>query len=324
LEFPKSYSKGGDNSVKIGIVGCGFVGSTACYAMVLQGIGSEFVLVDINRKVADAHAQDILHATPFSHPARVHAGSYEDLVGAEIVVVAAGVSQKPNETRLQLLERNAQVFEDVIPQIRRYAQDAILLIATNPVDIMTQIATRISGLPPERVIGSGTILDTARFRALLGEYLGVSPQSVHAYVLGEHGDSEVLVWTEARVGGVSVFDFAEQIGRPINDEVKRQIDEGVRFAAYKIIEGKGATYFGIGAGIARLVRAILNDERAMLTVSALNEEVEGVPEVALSLPRIVGRQGIVATLPVKLGMEEREALRKSAEILKQNATQIGY
>jgi len=142
--------------------------------------------------------------------------------------------------------------------------------------------------------------------------------------LGEHGDSEVLVWTEARVGGVSVFDFAEQIGRPINDEVKRQIDEGVRFAAYKIIEGKGATYFGIGAGIARLVRAILNDERAMLTVSALNEEVEGVPEVALSLPRIVGRQGIVATLPVKLGMEEREALRKSAEILKQNATQIGY
>lgn len=310
--------------MKIGIVGCGFVGSTACYAMVLQGIGSEFVLVDINRKVADAHAQDILHATPFSHPARVHAGSYEDLVGAEIVVVAAGVSQKPNETRLQLLERNAQVFEDVIPQIRRYAQDAILLIATNPVDIMTQIATRISGLPPERVIGSGTILDTARFRALLGEYLGVSPQSVHAYVLGEHGDSEVLVWTEARVGGVSVFDFAEQIGRPINDEVKRQIDEGVRFAAYKIIEGKGATYFGIGAGIARLVRAILNDERAMLTVSALNEEVEGVPEVALSLPRIVGRQGIVATLPVKLGMEEREALRKSAEILKQNATQIGY
>ncbi len=310
--------------MKIGIVGCGFVGSTACYAMVLQGVGSEFVLVDINRKVADAHAQDILHATPFSHPARVHAGSYEDLVGTEIVVVAAGVSQKPNETRLQLLERNAQVFEDVIPQIRRYAQDAVLLIATNPVDIMTQIATRISGLPPERVIGSGTILDTARFRALLGEYLGVSPQSVHAYVLGEHGDSEVLVWTEARVGGVSVFDFAEQIGRPINDEVKRQIDEGVRFAAYKIIEGKGATYFGIGAGIARLVRAILNDERAMLTVSALNEEVEGVPQVALSLPRIVGRQGITATLPVRLGKEEREALRKSAEILKQSATEIGY
>ena len=310
--------------MKIGIVGCGFVGSTSCYAMVLQGVGSEFVLVDINQKAADAHAQDILHATPFARPATVYAGSYEDLVGAEIVVIAAGVSQRPGETRLQLLKRNAQVFEEVIPKIRQYAQEAILLVATNPVDIMTQIATRISGLPPERVIGSGTILDTARFRTLLGEYLGVSPQSVHAYVLGEHGDSEVLIWTEARVGGVSVFDFAKQIGKPISDEVKRQIDKSVRFAAYKIIEGKGATYFGIGAGISRLARAISNNERAMLTVSVLNEEVEGVREIALSLPRIVGRQGIIATLPVKLSDEEREALRESAEILKQNATQIGY
>lgn len=292
--------------------------------MVLQGVGSEFVLVDINRKVAEAHAQDILHATPFAHPARVRVGSYEDLVGAEIVVIAAGVSQRPNETRLQLLERNAQVFEDIVPKICRYAEDAILLIATNPVDIMTQVATRISGWTPERVIGSGTILDTARFRALLGEHLGVSPQSVHAYVLGEHGDSEVLAWAEARVGGVSVFDFAEQIGKPITEEVKQKIDEGVRFAAYKIIEGKGATYFGIGAGIARIARAILNDERTMLTVSALNEEVEGVPEIALSLPRIVGRQGIITTLSVKLSSEEREALRKSAEILKQHATKIGY
>lgn len=310
--------------MKIGIVGCGFVGSTACYAMVLQGVGSEFVLVDINSKVADAHAQDILHATPFAHPARVRVGSYEDLVSMEIVVIAAGVSQRPNETRLQLLEQNAQVFGDVIPQVIRYAQDAILLVATNPVDIMTQIATRLSGFPPERVIGAGTILDTARFRALLGEHLEISPQSVHAYVLGEHGDSEVLVWSEAKVGGVSIFDFAKQIGRPINDEVKRRIDEGVRFAAYKIIEGKGTTYFGIGAGIARLARAILSDERAMLTVSALNEEVEGVSWVALSLPRIVGRWGITTTLSVKLSSEEREALRKSAETLKQSAVQIGY
>lgn len=311
-------------AVKIGIVGSGFVGSTTCYAMVIQGIGSEFVLIDIDRKLAEAHAQDILHATPFTHPAKIRAGSYEDLAGASIVVIAAGVAQKPGETRLQLLDRNAQVFEDIVPKICRYAEDAILLVATNPVDIMTQVATRISGLPPQRVIGSGTILDTARFRALLGEYLEVSPQSVHAYVLGEHGDSEVLVWSEARVGGVSVFDFAERMGKPITETVKRQIDEGVRFAAYKIIEGKGATYFGIGAGIARLARAILSDEKAMLTVSALNDEVEGVPEVALSLPRIVGRQGIVTTLPVKLDKDEREALRKSAEILKQSATEIGY
>ncbi|MEZ8218087.1 malate dehydrogenase (NAD) [Candidatus Fervidibacteria bacterium JGI MDM2 SSWTFF-3-K9] len=310
--------------MKIGIVGSGFVGSTAAYAMVLQGVGSEFVLVDINRKLADAHAQDILHATPFAHPARVAAGDYEDLKGADIVVIAAGVAQKPGETRLQLLERNAQVFADVIPKVCQNAPNAILLIATNPVDVMTQVATRLSGLPPERVIGSGTILDTARFRALLGEYLGVSPQSVHAYVLGEHGDSEVLIWSEARVGGVSVFDFANQINRPITEEVRKQIDDGVRFAAYRIIEGKGATYFGIGAGLARLARAILSDERAMLTVSILTEEVEGVAEVALSLPRIVGRQGVVTTLPVKLSEDERRALRKSAEILKQVATQLGY
>ncbi len=310
--------------MKIGIVGSGFVGSTAAYAMVLQGVGSEFVLVDINRKLADAHAQDILHATPFAHPARVAAGDYEDLKGADIVVIAAGVAQKPGETRLQLLERNAQVFADVVPKVCQNAPKAILLIATNPVDVMTQVATRLSGLPPERVIGSGTILDTARFRALLGEYLGVSPQSVHAYVLGEHGDSEVLIWSEARVGGVSVFDFAKQINRPITEEVRKQIDDGVRFAAYRIIEGKGATYFGIGAGLARLARAILSDERAMLTVSILTEEVEGVAEVALSLPRIVGRQGVVTTLPVKLSEDERRALRKSAEILKQVATQLGY
>ncbi|MEJ7614434.1 L-lactate dehydrogenase [Fervidibacter sacchari] len=310
--------------MKIGIVGSGFVGSTAAYAMVLQGVGSEFVLVDINRKLADAHAQDILHATPFAHPARVAAGDYEDLKGADIVVIAAGVAQKPGETRLQLLERNAQVFADVVPKVCQNAPNAILLIATNPVDVMTQVATRLSGLPPERVIGSGTILDTARFRALLGEYLGVSPQSVHAYVLGEHGDSEVLIWSEARVGGVSVFDFAKQINRPITEEVQKQIDDGVRLAAYRIIEGKGATYFGIGAGLARLARAILSDERAMLTVSILTEEVEGVAEVALSLPRIVGRQGVVTTLPVKLSEDERRALRKSAEILKQVATQLGY
>jgi L-lactate dehydrogenase len=254
----------------------------------------------------------------------VIAGDYEALKGADIVVIAAGVAQKPGETRLQLLERNAQVFADVVPKICQNAPDAILLIATNPVDVMTQVATRLSGLPPERVIGSGTILDTARFRALLGEYLGVSPQSVHAYVLGEHGDSEVLVWSEARVGGVRVFDFAEKINRPITEEVRKQIDDGVRLAAYRIIEGKGATYFGIGAGLARLAKAILSDERAMLTVSILTEEVESMTEVALSLPRIVGRQGVVATLPVSLSEDERLALRKSAEILKQVATQLGY
>lgn len=310
--------------MKVGIVGSGFVGSVAAYSMVLQGVCSDLVLVDIDHRLADAHAQDILHATPFSHPVRIAAGDYEDLKGANIVVIAAGVAQRPGETRLQLLDRNAQVFADVIPKVCRHAPDAILLIATNPVDIMTQVATEISRLPPERVIGSGTILDTARFRALLAGHLGISPQSVHAYVLGEHGDSEVLCWSGARVGGTDIFAFAEQIGRPINEEIRLTIDDSVRRAAYKIIEGKGATYFGIGAGLSRLAKAILQDEQAMLTVSILNEQVEGVQKVALSLPRIVGREGVVVTLKAELNEEERKALQRSAEILKQVVTQIGF
>ncbi len=310
--------------MKVGIVGCGFVGSTTANALVLNGVVSDIVLIDLDRRLADAHAQDISHATPFAHPVRVVAGDYPDLSGADVVVIAAGVAQRPGETRLQLLERNAQVFADVIPKVVHHAPDAILLIATNPVDVMTQVATRLSGLPPQRVIGSGTILDTARFRTLLGDYLGISPQSVHAYVLGEHGDSEVLVWSEARVGGVNLFAFAEQIGRPLTDAVRQQIDEGVRFAAYRIIEGKGATYFGIAAALSRIVRAIAHDERAVLTVSIVNEEVEGVPQVALSLPRVVGRKGIITTLPVMLNDEERRALKRSAETLKQATTQIGF
>jgi len=310
--------------MKVGVVGSGFVGSTTAYAMTLMGVASELVLLDLDRRLADAHAQDILHATPFAHPVTIRMGDYPDLHGAAIVVIAAGVAQRPGETRLQLLDRNAQVFRDIIPQIARYAPNAILLIATNPVDVMTQVATRLSGLPPERVIGSGTILDTARFRALLGEYLGVSPHSIHAYVVGEHGDSEMLCWSNAMVGGVPLLKFAEQIGRPLPEEMRQRIDEGVRRAAYRIIEGKGATYFGIGAALARLARAILHDERALFTVSILNDEVEGVKEVALSLPRIIGRTGVVATLRPPLSDEERDGLRRSAEILKQAATQIGY
>jgi L-lactate dehydrogenase len=200
----------------------------------------------------------------------------------------------------------------------------VLLVATNPVDVMTQIATRIAGPAGARVLGSGTILDTARFRALLGEHLGVSPASIHAYVLGEHGDSEVLVWSDAGAGGVPLEAFAAQVGRPVTSEVRARIDDGVRRAAYAIIEGKGATYHGIGAGLARLCRAILRDERAVFTASALGAEVEGVPEVTLSLPRVVGRGGVVATLSPSLSGEEHAALRRSAELLAQAARELGY
>jgi L-lactate dehydrogenase len=309
--------------MKVGIVGCGLVGSTAAYAMALEGAARDLVLIDLNPEVARAHAEDILHATPFSTPVRIAAGDYPDLQGADAVVLACGVAQRSGETRLQLLERNAKVFREVLSQVLEYASEPLLIVASNPVDVMTQVVTRVSGLAPGRVIGSGTILDTARFRALLGEHLRVAPQSVHAYVLGEHGDSEVLVWSSARVGGVPISDFAEQAGRPTTEDVKARIDEGVRHAAYRIIEGKGATYHGIGGGLARIVRAIRDDERTVLTLSSLSMNVEGVDEVSLSLPRILGGKGLEAELRPVLSDEEHGALRKSAEILREAASQLG-
>lgn len=309
--------------MKVGIVGCGLVGSTAAYAMALEGAARDLVLIDLNPAVARAHAEDILHATPFATPVRIAAGDYPDLRGAEAVVLACGVAQRPGETRLQLLERNAEVFRKVLARVTENVPEAILVVASNPVDVMTQVVTRISGLPASRVIGSGTILDTARFRALLGEHLRVAPQSVHAYVLGEHGDSGVLVWSSARVGGVPILDFAQQAGRPLTEEAKTRIDEGVRRAACRIIEGKGATYHGIGAALARIVRAIRDDERTVLTLSCMSMDVEGVDDVSLSLPRVLGAVGIAAELRPVLSGEEQEALRKSAEILREAAGLLG-
>ena len=308
--------------MKIGVVGAGYVGSTAAYAMVMLGVGSEVVLVDLDEKLAVAQAQDIMHAAPFASPLVVRAGHYGDLDGAAVVILTAGVSQKPGETRIQLLERNAAVFKAIIPQVLAAAPDAILVVATNPVDVMTQIATQISKLPPARVIGSGTILDTARFRSLLGAHLGISPQSVHGYVLGEHGDSEVLCWSSARAGTIPIDAFAAQVRAPITDAVRAAVDDGVRRAAYKIIDGKGATYFGVGAGLARLVRAIQDNENKVFSVSIVNGEVEGVRDVALSLPRVVGRAGIVADLYPELDDGERAGLRRSAEILKEAVTSV--
>jgi L-lactate dehydrogenase len=309
--------------MKVGIVGCGLVGSTAAYAMALEGAARNLVLIDLNAAVARAHAEDILHATPFASPVRIAAGDYPDLQGAEAVVLACGVAQRPGETRLELLERNAEVFRKVLARVTEAAPGAILIVASNPVDVMTQVVFRISGLPAGRVIGSGTILDTARFRALLGEHLEVAPQSVHAYVLGEHGDSEVLVWSSARVGGVPIRDFAEQVGRPLTEDVVARVDEGVRRAAYRIIEGKGATHHGIGAGLARIVRAIRDDERTVLTLSGMSMDAEGMDGVSLSLPRVLGAGGMGAELRPSLSPEEQEALRRSAGILREAANKLG-
>ncbi|HBM62163.1 MAG TPA: L-lactate dehydrogenase [Citreicella sp.] len=308
--------------MKAGIIGAGMVGSAAAYALALRGGASEVVLVDRNAALARAQAEDIAHAVPFAHPCQIHAGGYDALAGAAVVILAAGVAQKPGESRLSLLARNAEVFAEVTGAVRDAAPDALLLVATNPVDVMTDVARRVSGLPAARVIGSGTILDSARFRALLGDHLGIAAQSVHAYVLGEHGDSEVLGWSSARAGAVPLAGFADQMGAPLTADVRARIDDAVRRAAYRIIEGKGATWYGIGAGLARIVQAIRDDQRAVLSVSATTPEIQGVADVALSLPRVIGRAGVIATLLPDLDAGEATALRASAELLAETAAQL--
>lgn len=301
--------------MKVGIVGAGMVGSSAAFALVMRGSASRIVLVDVDHARARAEAEDIAHAVPFAGQAVVAAGDYGDLAGAGVVILACGVGQKPGETRLELLGRNAEVFRSVVGEVMSVCPEAILLVASNPVDVMGQITQRLSGLPAERVIGSGTILDTARFRWLLGRHLGIAPRSVHAYVLGEHGDSEVLAWSNARAGSVPVESFAAQVGAPLTAEVQARIDAGVRRAAYTIIEGKGATWYGIGAGLSRIVAAIRSDEQAVLTVSVVSG-ILGVEDVACSVPRVVGAAGVTADLVPELSEAEAEGLRASAEMLK--------
>lgn len=304
--------------MKVGIVGTGYVGATAAYAMVVQGVGREIVLVDKDSRRALAEADDLRHAVPFAHPLEVRAGNYEDLSGARVVVICAGVGQKKGETRLQLLQRNAAVFSEVVPAVVEHAADAVLLVATNPVDVMTHLAARYAahyGLPTNRILGSGTTLDTARFRSLLGSRLGIDPHHVHAYVVGEHGDSEVLTWSLATIGGMPLDAFTQLQNTSLSDAARREIDERVRRAAYTIIEGKGATYYGIGSALSRIVNVILHDQRSILTVCAPTDEVVGVRDITLSLPRLIGGQGIIETFPLPLDQQETELLRVSAEVI---------
>lgn len=305
--------------MKIGIVGSGLVGATAAYALVMRGVGREIVLVDLNTARAQAEADDILHAVPFAHPLQVRAGNYADLQNAAVVVISAGVGQKPGETRLQLLGRNAAVFQDVVPKVLEHAPNAVLVVATNPVDVMTHLTARYAaalGVPGSRVIGTGTTLDTARFRSLLGRHLGVDAHHVHAYVLGEHGDSEVLAWSEVGIGGIPLEEFCVTESQVVDDAVKARIDQQVRRAAYSIIEGKGATYYGVGSAIAQIVNVILRDQRAILTVCTPMDEVVGVRDVTVSLPNLVGGRGVLSTCPFPLSPEETEKLRASAQVVR--------
>ncbi len=311
--------------MKIGIVGTGLVGSTAAYAMIMQGIGRQLVLVDKNRIRAEAEADDLFHAVPFSNPLDITAGDYPDLHGCNLVIIAAGVSQKPGETRLDLLHRNAAVFRSVIPAVLDHAPDAVLVIATNPVDIMTHMAARFAssrGVPSSKVIGSGTTLDTARFRTLLGRLLGVDPKHVHGYVVGEHGDSEVLTWSLTTVGGMPVKEFCRLRGKNVDEEAKKQIDQRVRNAAYNIIRGKGSTYYGIGSALAKIAEVILYNQRAILTVCTPQGDVAGVKDVTVSVPNLVGGKGILATFPLPLDDKEMSDLEKSAALMRKTIDEL--
>ncbi|WP_102128249.1 L-lactate dehydrogenase [Deinococcus planocerae] len=303
--------------MKVGVVGAGLVGATAAYALTLRGSCSDLVLVDKDEKRAQAEAQDIAHAAPVSHGTRVTSGGYAALADCRVVVIAAGANQQPGESRLDLLDKNAAIFREVVPQVAGHAPEAVLLIATNPVDALTDLATRLA--PGHAVLGSGTVLDSARFRHLIAQHAGVDPTHVHGYVLGEHGDSEVLAWSTATVAGLPVEDFMRARGLEWTGEVRAAIDAGTRDAAAEIIEGKRATYYGIGAALARIAEAILGDRRSILTVSAPTEPFG----VSLSVPRIVGARGVEDTLIPPLPPEEQGALEASAGVLRETGARLG-
>jgi L-lactate dehydrogenase len=305
--------------MKIGIVGTGLVGSTAAYALVMQGVGRELVLVDKDTARARAEADDIRHAVPFAHPLEVHAGGYKELAGCRVALICAGARTVRGETRLQLLQRNAAVFREAIPKVLNHAPEAVLVVASNPVDVMTHLTAQIAsdcGAGFGRVLGSGTTLDTARFRSLLGAHCGVDSHHIHAYVVGEHGDSEVLTWSLVTVAGMPLEAFARVRCVPLSEQIRQEIDQQVRRAAYLIIGGKGATYYGVGSALARVTNVILHDQRSVLTVCARSDDVQGVRDVTVSLPRLVGGTGVLETFALPLNDTERSQLRHSAEVIR--------
>ena len=309
--------------MKIAMVGVGAVGASAAYALMISGLAAEIVLIDVNERKAEGEAMDLMHGAPFVRPVRPRRGPYAACVAARIVVIPPGSAQRPGETRLDLVKRNADIFGQMIPQIVAAAPDAILLIVSNPVDILTYVSLKLSGLPASRVIGSGTVLDTARLRALVGQRLSVDPRSVHGYVIGEHGDSEVVVWSRATVAGLPVEDFCHQRGIEYSPALRADISTQVRRAAYEIIARKGATYYAIGLGIRHIVEAILRDENTILTVSTLMTGQFGMQDVCLSLPSIVDLSGVEGVLLPDLSPDELIALQRSATVLREVAISVG-
>jgi L-lactate dehydrogenase len=300
---------------KISIIGAGNVGATFAYALLLSGLSSEIVLIDQNTSKAEGEAMDLNHAVPLAHPTRISSGSYKDCAGSAVTVITAGSAQKPGESRLDLVKRNAAIFKSIIPEIVSSNPDGILLIATNPVDILSQLSLTLSGLPDNRVFGSGTILDTARFRYLLSQHFNLDARSIHAFIIGEHGDSEVPVWSLANVAGMPIEQFCQANGCGCNQADRDLIFQQTRDAAYKIIELKGATYYAIASGLVRIVESILRDQNTILSVSTHLTGQYGLQDVFLSLPCVINRTGIDCIVQLPLNQLEVEALSRSARAL---------
>ena len=307
------------NTQKCGIIGCGSVGAATAYTLAINGLFSELILIDQNKQRADGEAMDISHSISFSQPCRVISGDYDDLKDAALIIIAAGVGQKPGETRLDLLSRNVAVMRAIITEIRRVCPDAILLIVSNPVDLLTGIAQRISGFPPSRVIGSGTVLDTARLKYLLAQKLGVDSRNVHAFVIGEHGDSELAVWSGANISGVDLDDYcsARRLSADFSD-----LFESVRHAADTIIAAKGATYYGIAMSVLRIATCIMRGEHGVLPVSCCADGHYGLGNVSIGLPCIVSRNGIETILDIPLSKSEQQQLHASAQTLQHALNQL--
>ena len=305
------------NLRKATVIGCGFVGSASAFALMQSGLFSEMVLVDVDHERAEGEALDIGHGMPLARPMKIYAGDYDDVSDSAVIIVTAGANQKPGETRLDLVKKNVAIFKSIMPEFAKRQCKGVMLVVANPVDILTYVAAKYSGMPVQRVIGSGTVLDTARLKSLLSEHLSVDSRSIHAYIIGEHGDSEFAAWSSANVSGVPLYDFCKMRGHTNFQEASQKIEDDVRNSAYEIIKRKHATYYGIAMAVKRICEAIIRDEKSVLAVSSLMKDVYGVEDVALSMPAIVGKYGVETLIPVRLDVSEQRKLRESASVLRE-------
>ena len=305
-----------NNTRKVSIVGCGFVGAACAFTLMQSGLFSEMVLIDSDKAKAEGEALDISHGIPFAKPIKIYAGNYDDIENSSIVIVTAGANQKKGETRLDLVKKNISIFKSIISEINKRNYNGILLIVANPVDILTTAAIKLSNLPVNKVIGSGTVLDTARLKYELGKHLNVDSRSVHAFIIGEHGDSEIAAWSSANVSGIPLDKFCEMRGHFNHDKAMKKIADDVKNSAYEIINKKRATYYGIAMSVKRICEAIIRDEKSIIPISAMMNGAYDIDGIALSMPAIVGKDGFETHVPIQLNENETLNLQKSAITLK--------